>query len=170
MTKGFVYLRPTRLVSVRAVGPYQETVPAAWTRLTAWLRERGHDVRGPRYGLAHDNPLRVDPAQCRYDAACEIPEPFEGVSGEMRQVRLPSGAFIRHRIVGRYADLLANARPIYNEDRPANGLTTSANRPVVLIYFHDPLDRETAGRKADVCLPVSANEHDGDKPHKTRAA
>lgn len=157
MSQGFVYLRPTRLVSVRAMGPYQESVADAWTRLNGWLRERGIKPAGMRYGLARDNPLNVAPSQCRYDAACELPAGYDAAGTELTAIRMPGGAYLRRRIVGRYGQLLAAALPICNEVLPSRGLIVAANRPCVVVYFDDPLKRDVDGLKADVCFPISVN-------------
>ena len=60
MKSGFVYLRPSRLVYVRASGPYQQTIPQAWERLMGWLEKNGlHSPVGRGYGLMRDRIIQT---------------------------------------------------------------------------------------------------------------
>jgi AraC family transcriptional regulator len=56
---------------LRHVGPYGDAVGQFWqTAFHPWRHQHGLQNR-PSYGVAHDDPLITDPAQCRYDACTE---------------------------------------------------------------------------------------------------
>ncbi len=160
MSKGLVYLRPMRLVCLRATGAYEDTVVSTWKRLDAWLGERGIAATSPRYGLFRDNPNTLPAAECRYDAACALPDDVDAAGSELMAVRMPGGTYQRHRVVGRYDDLHAKAFAMCTAELPSRGLAVAPNRPLVVVYFSDPLKRDADNLKAEICLPVSASVGD----------
>jgi AraC family transcriptional regulator len=79
MNSGLVYLRPTRLVYLRATGPSETSIPGAWSQLLAWHDKCGLGVPGGcGYGLARDNPDLVGADKCRYDACMKSTPLIEG--------------------------------------------------------------------------------------------
>lgn len=161
----FVYLRPTRLVYFRETGPYATSVLAAWKRLNGWMGKRGIVAPdGMFYGLARDNPAKVPTENCRYDACIELPLGLDGPAlTEIQVQRLPAGAYIRHKYVGRYSGIGAAALPICNDWVPNRGLRLAAERPLVVIYMSNPSQRDVNGLKAEICAPVATGQQSGDR-------
>lgn len=158
MSSGLVYLRPTRLVYLRLVGPYNAIIPEAWSKLYAWHAKcaTGAPV-GRAYGLARDNPNRVGADSCRYDACIEsTPLIDERALRELGLITLPGGPYARTRHVASY-DVVRSSAASYNGGLAApGGLKIDDRRPVVTIYLDDPRRADDARSRADVCVPVSA--------------
>lgn len=158
MSSGLVYLRPTRLVYLRLVGPYNAIIPEAWSKLYAWHAKcaTGAPV-GRAYGLARDNPDRVGVDSCRYDACIEsTPLIDERALRELGLITLPGGPYARTRHVASY-DIVRNTAASYNGGLAApGGLKIDDRRPVVTIYLDDPRRIDDGKSRADVCVPVSA--------------
>ena len=158
MSSGLVYLRPTRLVYLRLVGPYESTIPEAWSKLYAWYAKCGTGTpAGRAYGLARDNPNRVGAENCRYDACIETsPLIDERALRELGLITLPGGPYARTRHVASY-DLLRNSLAnLHNGFAAPRDLKVDDRRPVVTIYLDDPRRMDDAKLRADVCVPVSA--------------
>ena len=158
MSSGLVYLRPTRLVYLRLTGPYETTVPEAWSKLYAWYAKCGTGApAGRAYGLARDNPHRVGADNCRYDACIETsPLIDERALRELGLITLPGGPYARSRHVASYDLLrtsLADLRDVYSAPRD---LKVDDRRPIVTIYLDDPRRMDDPLVRADVCVPISA--------------
>ena len=99
MIGGLVYLRPARMVFVRATGPYETSIPHAWEKMFAWLEKSGIDNPvGRGFGLARDNPATVGPQNCRYDACVEVKPQYEERAGrELGLMTLPGGSYLSNR-------------------------------------------------------------------------
>ena len=158
MASGLVYLRPARMVFVRATGPYESSIPQAWEKMFAWLDKTGIDNPGGRgYGLARDNPATVGPENCRYDACVEVRPQFEErAARELGLMTLPGGSYLRQRKAGDYAMMRQAVPDIYANFAAPSGLRFDDKRPLVVIYLDDPRRFEPLDLRADVCVPVSA--------------
>ena len=158
MASGLVYLRPARMVFVRATGPYETSIPQAWEKLFAWLDKTGIDnPAGRGYGLARDNPATVRPENCRYDACIEVrPQYEERAARELGLMTLPGGSYLRQRTAGDYAMMRQAVPDVYANFAAPTGLRFDDRRPLVVIYLDDPRRLEPIDLRADVCVPVSA--------------
>jgi AraC family transcriptional regulator len=157
MTRGFVYLKPTRIVFVRAKGPYETSVPAAWRQLVGWLARHGAE-RELRigYGLARDDPDQVAAAECRFDACMEVPFGLEAQAAEeMATQKLPGGPYARHRLAGEVAHIAAAFRQQRARWAAAQGVTLDTRRPLVTLYLSHPLKSDGKVR-CDLCTPVTS--------------
>jgi AraC family transcriptional regulator len=158
MNTNLVYLRPLRLVYVRATGPYAQSSTEAWTRLFGWLTNNGlHSFPGCGYGLILDNHLTTAPAACRYDACVEMSALLEHrAEGNLQSRKLPGGAYVRQRHVGAYNKLrddTLNVRKSWSSD---SNLQIDQRRPLVQIFLDDPRRGEPDQLRSDLCVPVIA--------------
>ena len=157
MKNGLVYLRPQRMVYVRAVGPYEQSIPEAWNKMFAWIAKHAiHSPAGRGYGLAHDAGAKT--AEPCYDACVQLTPLFEERAiREHAVMMLPGGPYMRHRYIGRYngvSELLSDAQRVI--ELPAD-LRIDQRRPLVTIYLDDPAAVHSNDLRADICLPVAAN-------------
>ena len=156
MSVGFVYLRPLRVVSVRAFGLYATSASSAWKQMFAWLDDSGMRREiGRGYGLMRDNPALTAPENCRYEACVELLAGYETlVPAGFDVIRLPGGAYARRRHSG--SDTLRSTiTTLRDEWVPSQGLTVDGRRPMIEIYCDDPLVVAPIARKIEVCIPVS---------------
>ncbi|MBK9079013.1 MAG: GyrI-like domain-containing protein [Hyphomicrobium sp.] len=165
MNSGLVYLRPTRLVYLRATGPYETSIPDAWSRLLAWHDKCGlGSPAGRGYGLARDNPERVGHDKCRYDACIEAnPLIEERALRELGLITLPGGSYTRMRQATSYDSLRAIVSGLHAEFEAPRDLKLDERRPIVTIYLDDPRRTDDAKLRADVCVPVAAQRSSRDQ-------
>lgn len=159
MLNRLVYLRPARLVYVRVTGAYDQSIPAAWAKLLAWVEQNGvGSSLGRGFGLARDNPQSVPANKCRYDA-CIVAEPqFEDrAMRELGVLTLPAGPYVRRREIGNYSEISARVAGLHASYEAPVGLKLDSNRPLVTIYLDDPRRFEPGQLRADLCIPVSAS-------------
>lgn len=159
MSNGLVYLRPTRLVYLRLVGPYDAIIPEAWSKLYAWHEKcsPGAPV-GRAYGLARDNPNRAGADTCRYDACIETtPLIDERALRELGLITLPGGPYARTRHVASFDLLRVSLANLHNGFDAPRDLKVDDRRPIVTIYLDDPRRTDGTKLRADVCVPVSAS-------------
>jgi AraC family transcriptional regulator len=155
-----IYLRPMRLVCVREMGRYEETIPKAWDKLFSWLDANGwHASFGRGYGLARDNPMEIGPHNCRYDACVELRPEFESRAlRELGVTTLPGGAYACRRLSGNYDLVRSEVADVYSSFIPLPGLSFDENRPIISIYFDNPDHMQSRDLRADICVPVSARD------------
>lgn len=155
-----LYLRPTRLIYVRARGCYADVIPKAWDHLFQLLDDAGlYASLGRGYGLAHDNPLQVDPHNCRYDACVEVRSGIEERSlSAFGTTTLPGGVYACRRLSGSYDQMRCTVENIFSQYRPLPGLCLDQNRPVVSIYVDNPNYYADSDLRSDICVPVIADE------------
>jgi AraC family transcriptional regulator len=158
MKRGLVYLRPARLTYVRAIGSYETAIPQAWDRLLNWVEKNGlNSAVGRGYGLARDNPLRVEPAKCRYDACIQVSPLFEERAlRELGLVTLPPGPYARMRHAGSYEAISSCVATLHGKFSAPAELRLDDRRPIVTIYLDDPRRFDPADLRADICTPVTA--------------
>jgi AraC family transcriptional regulator len=165
MNSGLVYLRPTRLVYLRATGPYETSIPDAWSRLLAWHDKYGLGMPAGRgYGLARDNPERVGPEKCRYDACIEAtPLIEERALRELGLITLPGGSYSRMRQATDYNCLRSIVSSLHTGFVVPQELKLDERRPIVTIYLDDPRRTDDAKLRADVCVQVTAQRTSRDQ-------
>jgi AraC family transcriptional regulator len=81
------------LAYFRHTGPYGPAVAAFWQNTyKPWAQAQGLGPDHARYGIGHDDPSLTPPAQCRYDAATEVPADYNP-SGGAAKMLLPGGLY-----------------------------------------------------------------------------
>jgi AraC family transcriptional regulator len=155
-----LYLRPTRLIYVRATGSYGDVIPKAWERLFRLLDDSGlYESIGRGYGMAHDNPLDVGSKNCRYDACVEIRSGIEERSlPELGITSLPAGPYACRRLSGSYDQMRSTVENVHARFQPLPGLRFDQHRPVVSIYMDNPNNYADQDLRSDICVPVSTVE------------
>lgn len=161
-----LYLRPTRLIYVRERGLYNDAIPKAWDRLFQLLDDTGlYASLGRGYGMAHDNPLHIDPKNCRYDACVEIRSGLEERSlREFGTTTLPGGPYACRRLSGSYDQMRSTVENVYTRFKPFPGLCFDQNRPVVSIYMDNPNAYADKDLRSDICVPISTVEEAAPPP------
>ena len=158
MSTGFVYLRPLNVAAFRAVGPYAQSSSTAWREVFSWLNRTGLIGQiGTGYGLLLDDPRRIAPEKCRYDACVELLDDARGVVPEAFNVRrLPGGAYARQRHVGGVVGLSDTISKMRNDWVPNLGVIVDTRRPVIEIFLDNPDSVPLQRQRVDVCMPVTA--------------
>jgi len=88
-----------RMAYIRVWNPYRmDAVPQAAEQLVEWAKSMGC-IDGPYYGYMWEDPELVDPINCRYDVAIEIP-PEILTSGEISEVVFPELTIAKLDICG----------------------------------------------------------------------
>jgi DNA gyrase inhibitor GyrI len=156
VTSGFVYLRPVPVMFVRTTGPYGKSADQAWDQMLNWLTENGlRDSTKNGYGLMHDDPRTVPVEQCRYDACAEVPsEMFNAAPDHFSMCYLPGGAFSRKRHKGMQKDLGPAIVEMRDSWLPQHDLALDSNRPMITIFYDDPLIVPDGKRRIDICAPI----------------
>ena len=119
-----------------------------------WARAQGL-TGGTRYGISYDDPSVTPPAECRYDAAIEVPSSYV-VPEPARLQTLPGGRYAVARFRGTSADVGGAWRWMFREWLPDSGLQVD-NRPC----FERQQPGELGGApgdlvECDICVPVRA--------------
>ncbi len=157
MKHGLVYLRPASMVSVRATGPYEQSIPEAWEKMFSWLaKNRLSAPVGRGYGLAHDHFANVAPTMRRYDACIQVTPLHEArAMRELSVLTLPGGPYLRRRLVGDYQHVCGLIASGSGAVELPNDLRIDQRRPIVTIYLDDPSSTAPSQLRADVCWPIS---------------
>ncbi len=157
MKHGLVYLRPTSMVSVRATGQYEQSIPEAWEKMFSWLaRHRLSTPVGRGYGLAHDHVVNVPAVKRRYDACIQLTPLHEArAMRELSVLTLPGGPYLRRRLIGDYQDVCGLIASGSGAIEVPTDLRIDQRRPIVTIYLDDPSSTAPGQLRADVCWPIS---------------
>lgn len=160
MSSGFVYLRPVPVLFCRQRGPYGASAAKAWDAVLSWLGEVGlRENTANGYGLMHDDPRKVPVTECRYDACVPIPAEFEPrIPEQFSFCYLPGGAFTRQRFKGQQAELANAIVEMRDSWLPEHGLDLDGNRPLITIFYDDPLLVPDGQRKIDICVPIKVSD------------
>jgi AraC family transcriptional regulator len=145
--------QPQTIAYLRHVGPYGEPVGRFWQeQYYPWAVMHGL-LEVPRYGIAHDDPEITAPAQCRYDAAAEVPADFL-VTGAVFKTTIPGGKYAMQRFKGTSAEISDAWRSLLRDWLPASGLQLD-NRPCFEFYPADAgYDPVTGVFECDITIPV----------------
>ncbi|WP_018152438.1 AraC family transcriptional regulator [Leeia oryzae] len=148
-----VTLPPTRVATLRKIGPYGQAINDFWREtFVPWLQ--AHDLLdSPKYGIGYDDPSVTPAEKCRYDAAVVIADDM-AVSAPATVQILPGGRYAVRRFEGKIPDIFIAWKEIMGIWLPQSGLTLD-DRPC-FEYFdassrHDP---ETGIFSCDICIPV----------------
>lgn len=150
------YIRPSTVVFVRSVGPYQVSSAEAWRLMGAWLeRDRRRARVKQAFGLFRDNPRCTAPELLRYDACVPLAADLDAdpESGVGRQT-LQGGAYAVQTHVGSYSTTGELFSRLHREVVPQRGLSVDYERPFVAIYLNDPTITREVHRRTELCVPV----------------
>jgi AraC family transcriptional regulator len=170
---GLVYMRPTQVAFVRSRGPYKTSTEQAWSMMDDWIDR--HALKSSiscGFGLALDNPSAVDEKAIRYDACVKLPEGYENLKTDaLAFQKLPGGAFARVRHVGDYGAIRESVALVRDKWLPdQTNLMLDPGRPFMFIYLDDPLKKDAAKLRSDVCIPVKTRHEDAMvRPRKATA-
>ncbi|CAI0747627.1 DNA gyrase inhibitor SbmC [Serratia ficaria] len=111
-----------KVVGVRVVGPYPQTIPQGCQRLMAWQRRQGVPL-GNRLVLYWDDPAEVAPERLRADVAFTVADDFilpagsEGFSVQS----LPAGQYAVYNVRVSDGDFERVWGDFYQKALPASG-------------------------------------------------
>lgn len=147
--------QPATVAYLRHVGPYGRGIAEFWQQTVYPWMLTNQLLNRPRYGISHDDPGITAPAQCRYDAAVEVPPDFLG-AGPHLTTRIPGGKFAAAYFKGTVDDILPAWAALLRDWLPASGLQLDA-RPFFEYYpegtSYDPV---TGVFDCELCVPVTA--------------
>lgn len=126
-----------RVACRRVLGPYAESIRAAWRELAPWVGRTGHVTTDTLYlGLCHVAPECTPHAVVRYDAAVTVPMHVRDDGYvTVRTVRGGMYASVMHK--GPYNSLAWSWSALYWEWLPGSG-RTPREAPCVESYLNDP--------------------------------
>ena len=158
------YLRPTSVVYVRGVGPYETSAVDAWQRMLGWLdrtqMRAGVDVG---IGFVRDNPNEVGQFLRRYDACIAVrPGIAPDLAAGIGRQTLPGGAFAAYSHVGTHREIPDLFSQLHRDWVPRRGLSVDYGRPFIEIYKNDPGRTAVEDRITELLVPVGAVIQRGD--------
>jgi DNA gyrase inhibitor len=132
-----------KVVGVRVVGPYPQTIPQGCKRLMAWQQQQGVPI-GKWLVLYWDDPSEVAPEQLRADVVFTVPDDFvlpttasEGFAVQM----LPAGLYGVYNVRITDGDFGKAWTDFYQRELPASGYKPMAG----VSYEHYLNDCEADG-------------------------
>lgn len=143
-----------RVAAVRALGPYAQSAPKAWSEMSSWIAKQNllseHTIF---MGLRHDSSA-IPPESLRYDAAVSIAEEIDP-NGIAVECIVPGGEFAVFTHQGPYDSINDAWDKLYWEWLPGSG-RVPAMQPNIEIYLSDTTfsaDKEILTR---LLLPLQA--------------
>ena len=152
LTIDIVSAQPLRLLAVRNVGAYEE-LNAAYGRLFTLVTAQlpPESIVG-LYGVQFDDPRFTSPQDCR--AICAFDVGDAGVpAGELEQITLPGGDFLRIHHHGSYDLISASIDVLYAHAIDALDREL-APQPPYIHYRDDPEQVAEAQLRSEVYLPL----------------
>jgi len=145
---------PTAIVCLRCVGPHGEPISAFWQQtIYPWMAASGL-LQQPRYGISHDDPNVVDPAQCRYDAGCEAPANLTA-PGNAQKTTIPGGKYAAYSFKGTVGQIEEAWTAMLRDWLPASGLQLDG-RPMFEYYPQgSSFDPASGVFDCKLCIPVA---------------
>jgi AraC family transcriptional regulator len=145
--------KPTTIVCLRRVGPYGEPISTFWQQTVYPWMVTNSLLGQPRYGVSHDDPNVVDPAQCRYDAGCEAPSTLTA-PGSAQKTTIPGGKYAAFSFKGTASQIEEAWTAMLRDWLPTSGLQLDG-RPMFEYYPQDSsYDPKTGVFDCKLCIPV----------------
>jgi AraC family transcriptional regulator len=145
-------VNPARIAFIRHTGPYELVPPELWTRVAAYLAERGYPHDGPRVGIGHDAPNITDASMLRFDAGIIVGEEVEG-HGEVGVQVLEGGPAAATTHVGPYSSLPQAYPLVFQRASQLKGFEL-IGLPAVEVYHAKVLDPSLGLQYTDIYLPL----------------
>ncbi|CCQ73368.1 GyrI-like domain-containing protein [Magnetospira sp. QH-2] len=150
------FLPDIPVLAMARLGVYQQTAPALWHDLWAWLRERdlADKVLGA-YGFGMDHPAKNPPALCRYVASVSLLNmPSFKDTPEMFTMVIPGGRYGMLRMKGPYTQMKDLFPKLRDEWLPASAYAADWERPFLEIYVNDSKTVPESEIITDLCVPL----------------
>jgi AraC family transcriptional regulator len=144
----------TTVAYLRHVGPYGAPIATFWQQTVyPWMATNGL-LQQPRYGISHDDPTITAPAQCRYDAGCELP-PALTTLGNALKTAIPGGRYAALSFKGTVADIEAAWTAMLRDWLPTSGLQLDDR--IMFEYYPrgSNYDPATGVFDCKLCVPVA---------------
>ena len=130
------HLEEKKVAAFRLIGPWQETAPQGFARLSEWV-ERYH-LAGDWLALYYDNPEIIPPEKLRIDTGISVPDDFvlpQGSDGiELRSI--PGGTYGVAKVTVSDGDFSTPWMAFFDEWLPNSGYQR-AEGPCFDHYLND---------------------------------
>jgi len=144
-----------RVAYVRGGGPFPETLPRSWGRLTQYAREHGLEGPGRLYvTICHDAPNTTPPEKLRSDAAISVDDDFVP-DGDVQVQTMPAGTYAVARHQGPYVGLPQAWARFCGEALGQRGLRFRP-APMFEVYRNSPCAVPPDQLLTDLFVPVEA--------------
>lgn len=147
-------MRPTGVIFIRHVGPYEAVDPDAWPALQRWAEARGVAHDGRPIGLAHDAPGLTPPELLRFDACLAVPEPVRP-SGRVGYQVLAGGPYAVSTFIGPFRCLREAYLRIFDRATALAGYRMIGT-PAVEVYERSAIGDADALNQTEIRLPLRA--------------
>lgn len=151
---------PFRLLAVRNVGAYEELNTTYGQLFESVLAQVPAEAISGIYGVPLDDTSSVPAAECRFDCGLAVAEGAEARGG-LFELYLGGRACARLRHLGDY-DLIQQTMDELYVATIAELDREIAFEPPFIHYLDDPEEVETAALRADIYLPLAAEEVSND--------
>lgn len=145
---------PVRMGYLRYHGAYGPALGRFWAEtFNPWLATQNLGAVS-RFGISHDDPSLVPPAQCRYDCGVAVPDDWIPNGGAL-VTELPGGRYAALDFVGTAAEIGAAWQAMMGRWLPSSGLQLDA-RPCFEHYGPAArFDYRTGVFDCELCIPVA---------------
>jgi AraC family transcriptional regulator len=149
-------MRPSSVIYIRALGPYEKSAKIAWAQMRTWISE--HDIPKPvprGIGFIRDNPDRTGPFLRRYDACIDVAPglDIDYHAGVGRQT-LPGGTFAIYTHTGSHHELRDAFQAMKHDAVRERGLSVDDDRPFMEVYLDDPQYVPIHACRTELCVPI----------------
>ena len=140
------------IATIRHIGPYEHVPDTLWATLVEW-REQSEQAGKPiLLGIAHDAPGIAEPGRMRFDAAVQVPGPFE-TTGPIVHDTLPTGLYAVTTHVGPYTTLPDAYAQVVARVMHRRGVRL-LGVPTVEVYRAVDICQDDRNAHTEICLPV----------------
>jgi len=145
--------QPATVAYLRHVGPYGAPLMTFWQKTVyPWMATSGL-LQQPRYGISHDDPTITVPQQCRYDAACEVPQGLTTL-GNALKTTIPGGKYAALSFKGTVAGIEEAWIAMLRDWLPSSGLQLDGRMMFEYYPQDSSYDPATGVFDCKLCVPV----------------
>ena len=145
--------QPATVAYLRHVGPYGAPLMTFWQETVyPWMVTNGL-LQQPRYGISHDDPTITVPQQCRYDAACEVPQGLTTL-GNALKTTIPGGKYAALSFKGTVAGIEEAWIAMLRDWLPSSGLQLDGRMMFEYYPQDSSYDPATGVFDCKLCVPV----------------
>lgn len=139
-----------RVAYLREIGPYGAQNVKVMERLKSWAEShRLLNENAVILGIAHDDPNRVDIAECRYDTCIVIPTDFKIPIGDTAEGILSGGKYVIFEIEHTAAAVQKAWMNIFKE-LSSRGYRQDQTRPIIERYASQMIGNHLC----EICVPI----------------
>ncbi|MEG3112349.1 MULTISPECIES: GyrI-like domain-containing protein [unclassified Pantoea] len=141
----------TPWVGFHLVGPFEETAPEGFTRLTAWAGQQG--ISGEWMGIYHGNPNKVAASQLEIDTVIGVEADFDLPAAENGPHKgvLAGGKYAVARVIVEDGDFAKHWLTLFEQWLPTSGWQVD-DRPCFDHYLND--GSQSGVWDVDLYIPV----------------